>query len=94
MTSSATTAATMKNAVAVPSSSNPKRNGDAINAATSAKSSVRCPDTGSDLMTLVGKHFVVAAPMSTISPAMIETAVAAPSSLKPRRNGAAIRSAA
>ena len=84
----------MKNAVGVPSSLKPKRNGEAMSAATRAKSSVRCPMTGSDLMTLVAKHFVVAAASSTTMPAMIETAVAAPSSVKPRRNGAAIRSAA
>ena len=94
MTSSATTAATMKNAVGVPSSLKPKRKGDAISAPTSAKSSVRWPVTGSDLITLVGKHVVVAAANSTMMPAMIDTAVAAPSSLNPRRNGAAIRSAA
>ena len=93
MTSSATTPATMKNAVAVPSSSKPKRKGAAMSAATSAKSSVRWPLTGSDLITLVGKHFVTAAPMSTTRPATIETAVAAPSS-NDSRNGAAIRSAA
>ena len=84
----------MKNAVGVPSSSKPKRNGEAMSAATSAKSSVRWPLTGSDLITLVGKHFVIAAARSTTMPATIETAVAAPSSPKPRRNGAAIRSAA
>ena len=50
--------------------------------------------TGSDLITLVGKHFVIAAPKRTTIPATIETAVAAPSSEKPSRNGAAIRSAA
>ena len=94
MTSSARTAATMKKAVGVLSSLNPKRNGAAMSAATSAKSSVRCPETGSDLMTLVGKHLVVAAATSTMSPATIATAVAAPTSVKPSRNGAAIRSAA
>ena len=94
MTSSATTAATMKNAVGVPSSLKPKRNGEARSAATRAKSSVRWPMSGSDLMMLVGKHFVLAAARRTITPATIDTAVAAPSSLKPSRNGAAIRSAA
>ncbi len=94
MTSRATTAATMKNAVGVPSSLKPKRKGAAMSAATSAKSRVRWPVTGSDLMTLVGKHLVTAAATSTTIPAMIDTAVAAPSSLKPSRNGAAIRSAA
>jgi hypothetical protein len=84
----------MKNAVGVPSSLKPKRNGAAMSAATSAKSNVRWPLTGSDLMTLVGKHFVIAAPNSTTMPATIDTAVAAPSSLKPRMNGPAIRSAA
>ena len=83
----------MKKAVGAPSSLNPKRNGDAMSAPDSAKSSVRWPATGSDLITLVGKHFVIAAPMRTTSPAMIPTAVAAPS-LKSSRNVAAIRSAA
>lgn len=88
------TAATMKNAVGVVSSLKPNRNGDAMSTPTRAKSSVRWPPTGSDLMTLVGKDFVDAAATSTISPAMIDTAVAAPSSLNPSRNGAAIRRAA
>ena len=70
----------MKNAVGVPSSLKPKRNGAATSAAATAKSSVRWPPTGSDLMTLVGKHLVVAAPSRTTTPATIETAVAAPSS--------------
>ncbi len=94
MTSSATTAAAMKNAVGVVSSLKPNRKGEAMSTPTSAKSSVRWPPTGSDLMTLVGKHFVVAAATRTMMPAMIDTAVAAPSSLKPNRNGATIRSAA
>ena len=84
----------MKNAVGVLSSLKPKRNGDAMRTPTSAKSSVRWPATGSDLMTLVGKHFVDAAASSTTRPAMIDTAVAPPSSVNPSRNGAAIRSAA
>src|SRR5688572_3466167 len=81
----------MKNAVAVPSSLKPNRNGAAMSTAASAKSITACACTGIDLISPVGSA-VEAVTTRISTPATIATAVAVPSSNE-NRNGAAMNSA-
>ena len=82
----------MKKAVGVLWSLKPKMNGEAIRNAPMPRSSSAWTSTA---MTLTSESFqrVLMATTRIAMPAMIDTAVAALMSLKPKRNGAAISSA-
>src|SRR5215210_5860839 len=82
----------MKNAVAVPSSLKPNRNGAAISTPARRKSITACACTGIDLISPVGRA-VAAVTARRSTPTTIDTAVAVSFS-KENRNGAAMNSAA